>query len=496
MTRSYGKTFVGDTQSAALAQPFVMAPSPHRKGILLAKELWFGFPIYMDPYTAKTEQGAPSKRYVLSGQLDAGKTATMKAIARRVANLQAFDDPEQEEPVESRMLIHDRKMNEYYKYTEAMHGTIIEMGGAEKFNPFDYALVKSVVHMVDIAVNLCEVVKKKPMEGFEPTVIAIGVYLMLNNSFRRPSIEHLEYVVMNMTVDQVTEYYQSNSLLDAIHKDPGIAPTMEQRMQPIANVYIGNMSWTELRFVAGKVAGYLGQVTRGVLGAVFGGEASMYDKLTSRCSTIMWRDTNLEAQDAAEAVFAKWRTIARHDKSLIKMVPHQIISDETGKALARSAISLRFMSEDARDDRALHTATYVATQYEGDITSAGGSDPNLHNMAQAINNATAGRIIFNQPDTEDNTAALKRYGFEDLDIERVAVLPQGCAAFKMPNQPPVFGRVLLTDTDKRTSYSNMESDKMVRGRQQAILNNEEIARRAKKMGVSTEAFMPLQPIQK
>jgi hypothetical protein len=492
MLRSHGKTFVGDTQSAALAQPFVMAPSPHRKGILIARELFFGFPIYFDPFVAKSDGSTFSKRYVISGQLNAGKTAAMQALARRIANLQAFDDPDQREPVEQRILTHDRKMNEYRKFTNAMHGTIIEMGGAEKFNPFDYALVQNEVHMVDIGINLCEVAKKQALTGFEPTVVAIGIYLMLKSNHRRPSIEHLELLIMNMTLEQAKEYYSSNSLVLAGYTDESVTKTMEDRMLPLTQDRIGNISWADLQHAAGNVAGYLGQLTRGVLGAVFGGEASMYDKLTSRCSTIMWRDTNLEAQDAAESVLAKWRTIARHNKSLIKMVPHQIISDEAGKALARSQINLRFMSEEARDDRALHTATYVATQYEGDITSAGGNDPNLHNMAQAINNATAGRIIFNQPDTEDNVAALKRYGFEEIDIERVAVLPQGCAAFKMPNQPPVFGQVLLNKIDKQTSYSNIESDKMVRGRQQAIQNNEEIARRAKKMGVPIESFMPSQ----
>lgn len=490
MVISHGKTLQGTPESAALMSPFVTPASPHPQGVLIGLELMFNFPVPLDLYLARQLRLTHSARYQVSGQLDSGKSAFMKALARRTARMKAFDDPDDPTPVDLRVLIHDRKMGEYRALTETLHSTVIRIGGNERFNPFDPRLSMGEVHMVDIAANLCEMAKGNPLTGYEPLALQIGVYMMLQTHQHAPSIERLETIIMNLTADDIRAYYRSNSIVLSAATDQSTTETMAHRMERFQSNQpekIGTLNVGNFMDEAGLVASYLGQLRAGRFGRVLGGEASMFDRLTQRVTTIEWEESNQQAQDAVEGILWKWRSVAKYNRDLIKLIPHLEIGDEEGKARGRSPLHLRFMSEAMRDARALHTAGLYATQFVTDTNIAGGDDPSLQAMAEGIENAVAGRIIFQQPNEPAILERLAHYGFSDLDAERVTRMPPFCAAFKLPYQPPIFLRTVLTASDRNITYSNKEGDKMVARRQHAT-DDPEYVRRARLLGVEVPGY--------
>lgn len=472
MTVSFGKTFIGTNEDAALCQPFVIAPKPHPAGVIIGLDVMLNTVVTFDPYLATHVDQTHSKVYGVTGQVKYGKSAFMKMVARRLSKLKAFDDSDRREPVPFRMWIRDRKMGEYASLTKKLRSHVIKFGqNGVKLNPFDARLNMGEVHAIDMAVELAAAGKGAPLVRYEPLALQVALHLMMNDHAHEPSIERLEYTALSLTMSDVADYYRSNSVLLGDIVEQSTTDLMAQRMLELASKtpdMIGNITASSFREDAGLVAGYLGSIARGPYGRIIGGEGSMYDELTKPVVTLEWDSSNQAGQDLAEGTLYKWRSIARHNRELVKLIPHLEIGDEEHKAY-NSPMYLRFRSEASREARAFHTAELSATQYTGtDTDIAGGNDPSLQALARGIENAMAGRFVFRQP--ENDPVALERLvavGFSELDAERTTRLPRGWCAFKLPDRPPSWLRVLLTESDRRITYTEGESDKMVEGRRPA-----------------------------
>lgn len=468
MLISHGKTARGTIEAGSLDQPYTVPTVVGRPGALVGLEVLHNVPVAVDMYGGMNAGETHSTQYLLTGQLNSGKSALSKSLTRRMSLWKGVEPDGR--PCEFRTQTFDRKMGEYTKATESLGSEIITLsGGYEgiRFNPFDPVLNMGEVHTVDIAANYAQHAKGEPLDIDEKTAVQVAAYKMLKSP-HKPSAELFERMCLTLELSDRDEYYKSNSIVLDAASELSVIDTMAKRMASY-QLQAQEQDSRSFLLAARRVGRYYGEILRGSYGGVIGGDGSMIDALSQRMTTIVVGSANLGAQDLVYGTLLRWRTIARHSKNpdLMRIIPHLMVSDEEHKAMV-SPWHITAKSEEMRDARATMTAGITITQYERDLGAAGGLNESLRAMAKGIEEAVAARIMFRIPNNPESIERVMRIGLSEEYAWRLTQLPDGYAMFKQPNKSAAIIRVVLTDSDLSITYSNQANDTVVDSRKSAF----------------------------
>jgi hypothetical protein len=474
------KRFRSSPRAAAVYQPSVAPPLPCKEGVPLGREVVSGQVVYCDPHTLRLLNIISSTIFLIVGNKGKGKSAFMKMLIGRFLLMQGAITNGLPALMHAR--VSDRKIEgeagegEYFALTDWWKSKPIAINRRASLNILHYRMHNDVYEVLEMAVDVCEMVKGAPLENFERQALTVAVYKMWTEYRTGSSVEALQATANTITITDKNHYdgLDSDNTLEVFARQ-GIDLAELAKLKHVMGKE-NNTPAAEFERDAALVAGYLGDLRGGAYGRFIGGLSDFREELKQPVATFDQSGMSMQARILFEGVMTRFhdRAFARQD---YEVLPNVMVRDEELKAFD-NVVYARSQAAQVMEARASRTIDLRSVLYEPSFEQAGAEGSEIRGLAQSILRGVGGRFYFRLPDDDAVRHSLYQKGVQEHDATYITRdMPVGQTAWVMEDWPLIYVDILPVDDEWELIKSDAAAKSMVVDRREVSEMEEYYERR-------------------
>ncbi|MEO5949428.1 MAG: hypothetical protein ABIP74_03420, partial [Candidatus Saccharimonas sp.] len=455
-----GPRQVGTTADTVRGHGFISPVGTNYSGIPMFLDMRDKSVVNFDPWWLKNNDYIGATIALITGVLNAGKSALIKMMVLRLAlyviGYEVF-----------RVTINDRKP----EGTEGEYGALSRLFGCvpyimreRRVNPFERRLFlrnknDSEVYalaLVSLAETLCEY-DDHPLTSKSRLSLRVAMFGMLTMySESNWSPELLRRIAGSLTREMFEGYLktldqqlitETTTRLELVKKDPSLVADMEKEIRDLTDSS-WNYTYEEITEGGKDIANRLGHLLGSESGEMFGADHSIYEMLTQRLVDKDWRGLSDKSETLMHIIENKIKMTAG-ELNRTDLLPHAEVSDELHRSMD-NLLYARTQAYFTEIARSMPTFFIFSTHSYNSIRK-GGVGSELYGLANKILQNTP--LMFYGSPPRDQLLLAEYQAREELtnrEARRLAHLePQVFGVKYGEQQPFMFVHPLATAFERR-----------------------------------------------